>query len=210
MKVRQYVTAEKAIVGADGSGIWERWHYGGRLLADPEATTQNGNGGSLRNGVLERLTEAAARIGVTLSRREIQYRLQAARTYSQDSQLRNAIAQFPTWYDLTQAGFPPFDGDPDEPPADHRTRAERDHERAQQMMLAVGQQGSLFEDFEPHEATLKDLFLYADEQRAITERFVAQDRKRQSYLRDLSVAVNYDLSRTWQEAHRAAYGEDVS
>ena len=209
MKVRQYVMFEKAIVGADTGGIWERWHYGGRLAVDPEYIA-NGNGGGLQHGAADRLIEAAARAGLKLNQQEIQRRLRCARTYPTEGQMRIVTTRFGTWSELVQAGFPAIDADPDEPPADHRTKAERDHERAQQMLLAVGQQGSLFEDFDPDEATLKDLFLYAEEQRAITERFVAQDRKRQSYLRDLSAAVNYDLSKKWQEAHRAAFGEDVS
>jgi hypothetical protein len=209
MRTAQYLTAEKQIVAADGGGIWERWRYGLRLLADPEYIS-NGNGGGLQHGSADRLIAAAQAKGLTLSQRELQNRLQCARTYRTESQMRNIISRFATWFALVQARFPAIEGDPDEPPADYRTATERRHAMAQQLMLSVGDQGRLFppDDFEPAESTLKELLAYADEQDEITARFAKVGRERRKYLTTLSQAVDYDLSQTWRAAHLAAFGSE--
>jgi hypothetical protein len=202
--------AEKGIVAADGGGIWERWRYGLRLLADPEAIA-NGNGGGLKHGFADRLIEAATAKGLRLSQREIQWRLQCARTYRTDSQMRNAVSRFETWHDLVAARFPAIEGDPDEQPADYRTTSERRHELARQLALAgLGNQGRLFplEEYEPTIATLRDLFKYTDDQDDITAGFVKIGRERRKYLTTLAGAVGYDLEQTWQAAHLAAYGTE--
>ena len=209
MKVSQYMNAEKAIVSADGGGIRQRWQYGLRLLRDPESTSPNGNGESLRHGVTQLLIDAAAQRGLKLSDRELRYRLQCARAYQTESQIGNAIADFGSWFALTQAQFPAYEAEADEPLADHRTSAERDHDQARQMLLAVGPQASLFPlaEFEPTQATLKDLLVYADEQDQITERFANRGRERRAYLNELMQAVDHDANATWQDAHERAFGE---
>jgi hypothetical protein len=211
MKISQYMNAEKAIVSADGGGIRQRWLYGLRLLRDPESTSPDGNGSSLRHGVTEVLVDAARERGLTLSARELQYRLQCARAYKTESQIRNAIADFGSWFALTQARFPTYETEPDEPLADHRTQAERDHDRARQMLLAVGPQASLFPlaEFEPTEVTLRQLIVYADEQDEITKRFARRGQDRREYLGALLLAVDYDVDVIWQDAHHAAFGEQA-
>lgn len=113
------------------------------------------------------------------------------------------MAEFETWRDLASANFPAYDAPPDEPPADHRTDVERDHDRARTLMDLVGEQRSLFppRDFEPVTSTLKELTDYAREQREMTGRFAEHDQKRDAYLERLIAAANNDLSRTWQQAH---------
>ena len=212
MKITQYVRAETTIVNADGGGIRQRWLYGLRLLRDPQAMSQNGNGGdavSLRHGVTEQLIAAAEKHGLKLGDREIRRRLQCARAYPTESQIGHAVTDFGTWHDLVAAGFPAYEPEPEEPPADYRTQAEREHAHARQMLLDVGQQGLLFplEEFEPTEVTLRELLTYADEQDEITERFAKRGRERRAYLKELLVAVDYDANAIWQDAHDRAYGE---
>jgi hypothetical protein len=208
MKVSQYMRAEQAIVSADGSGIRSRWLYGLRLLRDPEA--MSAGGGGLRHGVAEQLVAAAKARGLRLSDREIRRRLQCARVYSTETQIGHAVADFETWRDLSTAGFPPVDAPPGEPPADHRTKDEKDHAAARRLLDLVGEQGTLFplEMFEPTESPLKDLVDYATEQEALTARFVEHGRKRREYLDLLVDAVGGDLAVVWEDAHKLAFGDD--
>jgi len=206
MRTRAYGDAERPIKAADTSGIRERWLYGLRLINDPDILAP---AGGLKHGVAARLIEVAARRGVKLSEREIQYRIQVARKYPKDSQIRTACADFETWSDLRSANFPAYEADPGEPDADWRTKAERDHANAQQLLDLVGEQGALFPyDFEPAETSLKDLVAYAEEQAALTDRFAERDRKRAAYLEELRAAVEDDLSASWRDAHVAAFGEE--
>lgn len=106
------------------------------------------------------------------------------------------------------ARFPAYERPTGEPDADYRTSAEKRHAAAQALAETVGAQGSLFPlaQFEPTETPLKDLVDYADVQTGITVRFAEQDRKRRVYLDALIVAAGEDLSSTWQDAHRLAFG----
>jgi hypothetical protein len=207
MKTAQYVSAEKGIAAADSGGIWERWRYGLRLLADPQAIS-TGNGGGLRHGAADKLIAAAQAKGLRLSQREIQNRVQCAKTYPTESQMRNIISCFGTWFELVQARFPGVERDPGEPAADYRTTSERRHDAARQMALDVIDQDHLFPlaRFEPDVVVLKDLVDYTNEQDQITESFARTGRERHRYLNRLLEAVGYDVARTWRDAHRAAYG----
>jgi hypothetical protein len=211
MKITQYINAEKTIVAADGSGIRQRWLYGLRLLRDPQAMSPgNGNGisVSLRHGMTDALITAAEGRGLKLSAREIRWRIQCARAYRTESQIGNAITDFGTWFALIQAGFPPYPPEPGEPLADHRTRPERDHARAQQMLIQVGPQGTLFPpEFEPTETRLRDLVRYAAEQRAITGRFARRDDDRDAYIGRLLAAVSGNDMAFWSDAKQLVDGE---
>jgi hypothetical protein len=147
MKTTQYVRQERAIAVADSGGIRERWLWGLRLLRDPEAIAP---GGGLKHGVTDQLVAAATGSGMKLSAREIRRRLQCARAYPTEAQIGRAVADFGSWRDLADANFPPIEVDPSEPHADHRTDAERDHDRARALAEMVGRQGALFplRDFE--------------------------------------------------------------
>ncbi len=199
MKTTQYVKQEKAIAVADSGGIRQRWLWGLRLLRDPELMSPSGK--SLRHGATAKLITAAKAAGLTLSEREIQWRLQAARTYPTEAEIRNAVSDFTAWRDLIQAGFPAYDAPDGEPPADHRTDTERDQARA--LMDLIGEQGSLFplRDFEPVTTTLKELLDYTKQQEELTARFAEHGRRRRAYLQRLITAADNDLSMTWQQAH---------
>lgn len=208
VKTTQYMKAEKAIVTAEAGGIRSRWLYGLRLLRDTEAMSPGGGG--LRHGVADQLIAAAKQRDFKLSATEIRYRIQCARTYPTESQIANAVGDFTTWHDLIQAGFPAYPATEDEPLADHRTEEERRRDRAKVLLDLIGEQGSLFplDQFEPTEATLKELLDYADQQEALTARFVERGRVRREYLDELVAAAEDDLDCTWQDAHVLAYGDD--
>ncbi|RKN45231.1 hypothetical protein [Micromonospora endolithica] len=204
MKTTQYVRQLKAIEAADNNLIREWWLWGLRLLRDPESISPSG--ASLRHGVAERLIAAAgkdAKGRPRLSVQKIQRALRCARAYPTESQIRRAATDFDGWYDLVDAGFPPYEAEEGEPPADHRNDAERQRDRARALAELAGDQGALFalSDFEPLTTTLKELTAYAAEMAELTERFAARDRKRQAYLSALIEAAGGDLSMTWQDAH---------
>lgn len=99
MRYERYKRIDNAIKASDSGGIWERWRYGRRLVCDDQMTTPKGN---LRDGKMEWLIRHSG-----ASRREIQHRLQCAKAYPQESQLRTASAQYGSWFALREAGFPP-------------------------------------------------------------------------------------------------------
>lgn len=208
MKTSQYVRQEKAIASADSGGIRERWLWGLRLLRDPDAFSPGSS--QLKPGRSDELVKAAKTAGLRLSEREIRYRLQCARTYPTETEIRHACAEFGDWSALRTAGFPTFEAPADEAPADHRTQAERDHDHARALVDLIGEQGALFplRDFEPVVTTLKELQDYADQQEELTARFVDHGKKRRDYLNRLIEAADYDLSMTWHAAHDRLAVED--
>jgi hypothetical protein len=210
MRTAQYVRQEKAIAAANVGGIRQRWLYGLRLVHDPDAMAESGK--SLRNGVTDQLIAAAKAAGLKLSPREIRYRLQAARVYVTESQIRHACAEFEDWSALREANFPPFEAEPGEPPADHRTDDERKRDHARALADVMGEQGSLFplSDFEPNVTTLKDLQAYTEEMEELTARFAKRDRERRSYLDSLIEAAGDDLSMTWRDAHERLADPDIA
>lgn len=201
MKTTQYVNQSRTIAAGDSGSIRDRWMQGLRFLADPDLFAPGST--QLRPGAIVELIEAHAKRGVTLSERELRYRLQCARAYKTETEFGNAIAEFPTWFELTQAGFPSFPGLDGEPLADYRTASEIARDRARQLAELMDPQGTLFplDQFEPITATLKDLRDYAERGEELTARFAAHDEKRRTYLNDLIWAAGGDLSMTWQAAH---------
>jgi hypothetical protein len=209
MKTSQYVRQENAIAAADAGGIRERWMWGLRLLRDPDAFTPGST--QLKPGRAEELARAARAHGRSLSEREIRRRLQCARAYQTEAEFGRAVAEFETWRELSDANFPSFDVDPDEPLADHRTDAERKRDRARALADVLGEQGALFplDDFEPSSTELKELVEYASEMAELTARFARRDQRRMEYLDRLVEAAGGDLSTTWQDAHDRAFPEPV-
>lgn len=210
MKTTQYVRQEKAIASADAGSIRERWMWGLRLLRDPDAFSPGST--QLKPGRAEELIKAMAAAGRRISVREIQYRLRCARAYRTDAEIAQALAEFGGWAALITADFPTFPAPEGEPPADHRTDAERQRDHARALTEIFGDQGTLFPlaDFEPTETTLKDLASYAEEMSELTARFRKRDDERREYLDALIEAAGGDLSVMWQDAHQRAYGEDVA
>lgn len=201
MKTSQYIRQEKAISAADSGSIRQRWLWGLRLLRDSEAFAEGSS--QLKPGRADQLIQAAKANGLKLTEREIQYRLRCARAYGTEAEIANAGAEFQSWSDLRSAGFPAFEAPEGEPPADHRTEAERNHDHARALADLIGTQGALFplSDFEPVTTTLAELVAYAEQQEELTARFVRHGQKRRAYLADLIDAAGNDLSTTWLEAH---------
>jgi hypothetical protein len=212
MKTTQYVRIERAIAAAAKSDIRERWLWGLRVLNDPDAFAPSST--QLKPGRVDELIRSAKAAGFKLSEREIRYRIQCARAYPYESQIRHAGAEFEDWTDLRSAGFPAIDPEEGEPPADWRNESERrtDLNRA---LAAAGEissdQLALFplDRYEPAVATLKEISEYAAEMSELTARFAARDRERADYIDLLVEAAEGDLSTTWGVAHQRAFGEAV-
>lgn len=204
-----YGRLEKAIVAADAGSIRARWEYGRRLLVDRSKTTEGGN---LRNGVIDGLMGAAARQGIRISRREIQYRLQVAKTYPSEAEIAQLVAQCDSWKEAIKSGFPAL-GVPlgaDVTPFDPRTAEEKARDAGDVLDRAsqkLGGQLELFDYFKDSSfdelSTIAELRKYADEMALWTERQARRDRERLSYLDRLSAAVGGDESKTWAEANAA-------
>jgi len=211
MRYARYLRYEKNIAASDTGGVLERWAFGRRLLEDGDATTPAGN---LKHGVLAKLIGNATVAGFKIGEREIQRRLQAARTYPTEAQIRLAVDGFGTWSDLYNAGFPPVEMPADAEPFDPRDADERARDAAREL-ARHGERGSenqlsLFDYFPDDRftelSTLAELAKYAAEMAELTERYRQRDEERAAYLARLISAVNGDMHATWEEAQAALDG----
>jgi hypothetical protein len=100
-----YLKLERTIASDERGGIMHRWNYG-RLLLEERAGRQQ-----LPDGMIKDLVAAAAKVGLKISEREIQYRLRFATVYTTDQQVRKVLADLGSWSALIQAGFPAVDVD---------------------------------------------------------------------------------------------------
>lgn len=213
MRTTQYVRIERAIAATAKNDIRDRWLWGLRVLNDPDLFAPGST--QLKPGRADELIRAAKAAGLTLSEREIRYRIQCARAYPYESQIRHAGAEFEDWSSLRAAAFPTFGPEEGERPADWRNETERARARAQ-ALADVGEMTSdqlaLFplDRYEPTESSLKELADYASDMAELTARFAAKDKERADYLDVLIVAAGGDLSVTWGDAHRRAFDEDVA
>jgi hypothetical protein len=202
MRLSPYTSAEKAIAAADAGSIRQRWEYGRRLLVDDTMTTPAGN---LRHGVAAKLTQAALKVGRKISEREIRRRVQCGRTYPTEAQIGQILADFGNWWQLMEAGFPPYPAPEGERPYDPRTTRElaKAHARSGADILPdPWEQRGLFERF-ADDTTLGAMKRYAEGQAELTERFARRSDERFAYLGELIKAVNGDLSKTYGEARAA-------
>jgi len=168
-----YQKRERSIAASDSGTIVERWAYGRELLADSKRTTPAGN---LRHGSLAYLIGRAARAGCKVGEREIQRRLQAAKTYKTEAEIRQALTDFRTWGELLNAGFPPVDA----PAEIGRAAADSDSGpgEPEEHPAGPGEQMSLFpEERFGRLATLADLAKYDAEQIQYTANMAARDEK---------------------------------
>jgi len=203
MRASEYVRQEKKIAATDTNGIRERWLWGLRILRDPERMGISGL--SLRHGATEKLIAAAAIAGIKLSEREIRRRIQCARTYKTEAEIGQALADFRTWWDLSQANFPEYEWPEDEPPADHRTEDERLRDDKSAAEESFGSQPVLdgmemFSKLDPATATVKDAFDECDKSEEMTANFANYDRKRRSLAEQWLAAAGGDASVTLAEA----------
>jgi hypothetical protein len=98
---------ERRIAADEQGGILHRWRYGRELLGAKAGRKQ------LPHGLIGDLVQAAARAGLKLSEREIQWRIKCATVYATEAQVRTAGADFGSWTALRDAGFPPVADEPD-------------------------------------------------------------------------------------------------
>jgi hypothetical protein len=207
-----YGRLEKAIAAADTGTIRQRWEYGRRLLVDHTKTTESGN---LRNGVIDGLIAAAARQGIKIGRREIQYRLQVAKTYPSEAEIAQPVARYGSWKEAIQSGFPPAEVPlgADTTPFDPRTPEEKARDAGEALDRARAKasgQLELFDYFNDTSfdelSTIAELRKYAASMSEWTERQAKRDRERLAYVDRLSAAVGGDESKTWAEADEALRG----
>ena len=85
---------EERISQAEDEGLRARWEFGREILAERRGKKL------LPRGYLD---EIAKEIGIT--RREIGYRMQFANKFLTEPELRNAVAKWPTWHQMTQEGL---------------------------------------------------------------------------------------------------------
>lgn len=211
MKLSKYLRAERRISTADGSAILERWRWGRQLLADPEAVNA---AGTIRRGrgVVERLVEAARARRLPLSEREIQRRLQLARTYPTEELCRQALARYGTWEALAAAGFPALD-DAGDDRQDHASGDQADQQGApaepwHQQPALDGDTGEVF----PREihiggavldrdaCSLRTLAVYLDRRERWTEGHLRRNAELRAHLDDLIAAVGGDVETPYGEA----------
>ncbi len=82
----------------------DRWRYGRRLLAAKAGRKK------LPDGLLDQLVKDAGKAGLTVSRQEIQRRIQCAEAYGSETDCVRAGRNFGSWSALRDAGFPPVEG----------------------------------------------------------------------------------------------------
>jgi hypothetical protein len=195
MKYAGYLRIEQRILASNADGIVERWRFGRRLIEDGTATTPAGN---MRHGELAKLLAKSKSAGYRLSEREIGYRLQCAKAYPTEAQIRTQVRISGDWTSLREAGFPPVEM-PDEDVAEAAGPDAHDDLPAgpdEQLALFPAEQFTRL-------STLGELAKYADEQREYTEHMAARDARRYAYLQLLIAAVGGDMSATWEDAQQA-------
>lgn len=216
MRYTRYLRLEKNIAASDTGGILERWRFGRRLLMDDKATTPNGN---LRHGKLAELISTAASGGYKISEREIQRRIQCARTYLTEAQIRQVLADFGTWDDLHRANFPPVEVLDEGEVYDPRDADEKWRDfRNEQERYAAQNAGQLALDFElptyfSHDSygprtPLSTLVAACDESERMTANFIKKDTERRGYVGELLDAADGNVDMAWYEAEGRRLGLD--
>lgn len=214
----RYLRLEKNIAASDTGGILERWTFGRRLLMDGKAMSASRR--SLQPGVALRLIAEAKAAGYKmLSEREIQYRLQAARTYETEAQIRSAAADLGTWRSLCDAGFPQVEvADPGEPhdprDADEKWRDFRNDmdrlKRRNPSQLELPFDMRLPHYFNPEtrgpRVKIGVLVRDCDESERMTANYAKRDAEKRAYVNELLAAVDGNEEATALEAEARIYG----
>lgn len=190
-----YKNLQRAIARDDKHGIEARWIYGRTLITDPRKMAPSGK--SLRHGAIEALVADAKAVGSLLSRREIQYRIQCARTYPTITEMRTAACAFEDWTAFRESGFPAVDEDA--APSPDRVLDDLE-ERDRQEFEQLGMFPDLVNGIPVESATLRHLEAYAAQMRQLTANYHRTDEKRAAHLRELRAAVGDDLDVTYADA----------
>lgn len=203
MRYGPYKKIDNAIKARDSGGVWERWRYGRRLLCDPEKTTPKGY---LQHGRLDWLVRWSGE-----SEREIQWRLQCARTYPQESQIRSAATDFGTWWALVRAGFPPYPATEGERPynpleTDELLRQQQEQSERWAEDALYGNGGLIPREF-TDDSPLHELDRHADARRTLADDSAEWERAAREFDDALKKAVNGNVYATLGEAKRALHGD---
>lgn len=216
MRMTRYLRMEKNIAASDTGGILERWRFGRRLLMDDKATTPRGN---LRHGVMAKLIADAQASGYKINEREIQRRLQAARTYLAEAQIRQLLTDFRTWDDLLNAGFPSIEMPPDAEIYDPRDADEkwrdfkneqerRQRENQHQGVLDIELPAEFSHDTYGPRTPIRTLIEACDESERMTANFAKRDAERRAYVTELTAAAGGNTDMAWIEAEARRLGLD--
>lgn len=215
MRVTRYLRLEKNIAASDTGGILERWTFGRRLLMDDTATYPKS--GNLKAGVLARYIAQAKAAGFSLTEREIQYRIQCARAYPTEAQLRTACSQFGVWSDLRSAGFPhvdaPDDGEPYDPrDADEKSRdswnelKRHQAQNPEQLALPYELPAHFSHDTYGPRTPVSTLIAACDESERYTANMAKKDGERRAYVNELVAAIDGKNDTPWWKAEGKRLG----
>jgi hypothetical protein len=195
MSRASYKTLQRAIARDDKHSIESRWAYGRAVLVDPKKMAPSGK--SLRNGATEALIADAVAAGTKLSAREIQWRLQAARTYKTINELRSSASQFADWTALVDAGFPaPTVTEVPSPESlldDIEGTAPEESEQ-------LGLFPPMVRNIPLDRATLRTIVAYTDDMSKMTASYARSDRRRTTLTAQLLAAVNGNLDALYVDA----------
>jgi hypothetical protein len=198
VKLAKYTSGEKRIARTEGSGIVERWRWGRTLLTDTEKITPAGN---LKHGVLPALIAAAQAKGLKLSEREIQLRMGCARAYSTEAEIRTAGADFGSWTELRDAGFPTVELPPGTAPDDATDWAQDELAGLPAYISVAGIRMLTIQ------APISAAISYHEEMEQMTLNFVARDAERASLIAELVEAAEGDVTMSIGDALKAARGD---
>src|SRR5258707_10860199 len=206
MRYERYKRIDNAIKASDSGGIWERWRYGRRLVCESEMTTARGY---LQHGKIEWLTRRSGE-----SERELQRRLQCARAYPQESQIRQLLTDFRTWDDVINSGFPPYPATEDERPYNPLETDEliqqREADRVRFDEDSQYEDGGLIpRDAFPDSTPMLEISQFADRELELAARYTDKAQRRRFYVDSLIKAAGTDWqSMTLGEAERAFHDGD--
>jgi len=212
MKYERYKRIDNAIKASDSGGIWERWRYGRRLVCDDKMTTPRGNlkheGTGFPDGRLAWLIRRSS-----VSEREIQRRLQCGKTYPQESQIRQILADFRTWDDLHRANFPPVPEIEGERPYNPLETDEllQQHEAHSRQFEEDSQyeNGALIpRDAFPDNTPMHEIDRWTNRELELAARFSEKAHRRRFYVDNLIKAVHGNMDATLGEAERAFHDSD--
>ena len=210
MKKFSTKSLQRTIARGDGRSIEDRWEYGMAILDNPKRMSASGK--SLRHGATEALIAEAAALGSALSEQEIQRRIRCARTYKTINEIRHAMTDFGTWYDLIQAGFPEVEIDgPDEFEAAGIPTGPPDE--FEQLTLIPGAPAVLSirgRKVDLTAATLGDFKAYCEQSAEITSNFAKRDAQLWAAyhtMLDVTDDMGANVIETWKSATEEEPGE---
>lgn len=194
MSRSSYKSLQRAIARDDKHSIESRWEYGRAILADPKKMAASGK--SLRHGATEALIADAQAVGSALTEREIQRRIQCARTYKTINEIRHAVSDFDTWHDLVQAGFPSVYVDDIAPTEEMPEQGEDERDEFEQLGLFP----AMVKNVSIETASVAQIVAYTDDMTRMTQSYASTDAKRRAHVAEIVAVCDGDLSIRYVDA----------